>query len=199
MEILAFILVSIGIIIIPGPNVLVVVSTSIAHGKVRGLQTVAGTSTAMLIQLCIAALGTSLFISTLANGFVWLKWLGVIYLLYLGVRHLLAVRSTSDTIISAAGTFQRGFWVSLTNPKTILFFSAFLPQFTTPDISYQLQIAVLSLIFWFLAVLLDSGYALLAHKLLSILKTKNMAKYQHGASGALYISAGTILALTKHG
>ena len=199
MEILAFILVSIGIIIIPGPNVLVVVSTSIAHGKVRGLQTVAGTSTAMLIQLGIAALGTSWFVSTLVNGFVWLKWLGVIYLLYLSVSHLLAVRNADKTQISAVGTFQRGFWVSLTNPKAILFFSAYLPQFTTPDTSYQLQIAALSSIFWFLAVVLDSGYALIAHKLSSILKIKNLAKYQHGVSGVLYLSASTILATTKHG
>ena len=199
MEILAFILVSIGIIIIPGPNVLVVVSTSIAHGKVRGLQTVAGTSTAMLIQLGIAALGTSWFVSTLVNGFVWLKWLGVIYLLYLSVSHLLAVRNADKTQISAVGTFQRGFWVSLTNPKTILFFSAYLPQFTTPDTSYQLQIAALSSIFWFLAVVLDSGYALIAHKLSTILNIENLTKYQHGVSGVLYLSAGTILATTKHG
>ena len=199
MEILAFIIVSIGIIIIPGSNVLVVVSTSIAHGKVRGLQTVAGTSTAMLIQLGIAALGTSWFVSALATGFVWLKWLGVIYLLYLGISHLLAIRNATNTQISAMGTFQRGFWVSLTNPKTILFFSAFLPQFTTAAISYQLQIIVLSLIFLVLAVVLDSGYALLAHRLSSILKTKSLAKYQHGASGALYLGAGTMLATAKHG
>ena len=199
MEILVFILVSSGIIIIPGPNVLVVVSTSIVHGKVRGLQTVAGTSTAMLVQLCVAALGTSWFVSTLANGFVWLKWLGVIYLFYLGVRHLLYIRNTTKSQISAVGTFQHGFWVSLTNPKTILFFSAFLPQFTTPASSYQLQIAALSLIFWLLAVVMDSGYALLAHKLSSILKTKNLSKYQHGVSGVLYLGAGTILATTKNG
>ena len=199
MEILAFILISFGIIIIPGPNVLVIVSTSIAHGKVRGLQTVAGTSTAMLIQLGIAAFGTSWFVSALANGFVWLKWLGVTYLIYLGVNHLLAIRNTANTQISAVGTFRRGFWVSLTNPKTILFFSAFLPQFTSPAISYQLQIAELSLIFWFLAVALDSGYALLAYKLSSILKIKNLDKFKNGASGALYLGASAVLATTKNG
>ena len=199
MEILAFILISIGIIIIPGPNVLVVVSTSIDHGKVRGLQTVAGTSSAMLIQLSIAALGTSWFVAALANGFIWLKWLGVIYLVYLGVSHLLAIRNAPNTHISAVGTFQRGFLVSLTNPKTILFFSAFIPQFTIAAASYQLQIVMLSLIFWVLAVALDSAYALLAYKLSSILKTKKMAKYQHGVSGTLYLGAGTILATTKHG
>ena len=199
MEILAFILVSIGVIILPGPNVLVIVSTSIAHGKIRGLQTVAGTSTAMLIQLGIAALGTSWFVSTLTSGFVWLKWLGVVYLLYLGVSHLLATGNSVKTDISAVGTFQCGFWVSLTNPKTILFFTAFLPQFTTTAISYHLQIAVLSIIFWLSAVALDSAYALLAHKLTSIVKTKRLVNYQHGASGVLYIGAGTILATTKYG
>lgn len=198
MEILAFILVSIGIIIVPGPNVLVVVSTSIVHGKVRGLQTVAGTSTAMLIQLAIAALGTSWFVSALASGLVWVKWLGVAYLLYLGVRHLVAIGYTSNTQISAVGTFHRGFWVSLTNPKTILFFSALLPQFASEAISYPMQIAVLSIIFWFLALVLDSGYALLAHKLSSLLKTKNLANYQHGLSGVLYLGAGAVLATTMH-
>ena len=198
MEVLAFILVSIGIIIVPGPNVLVVVSTSIVHGKVRGLQTVAGTSTAMLIQLAIAALGTSWFVSTLASGLVWVKWLGVAYLLYLGVRYLVAIGDTSNTQISAVGTFHRGFWVSLTNPKTILFFSALLPQFASEAISYSMQIAVLSIIFWFLALVLDSGYALLAHKLSSLLKTKNLANYQHGLSGVLYLGAGAVLATAMH-
>jgi len=199
VEILAFILVSVVIIIIPGPNVLVIVSTSIVQGKVRGLQTVAGTSTAMLIQLGIAALGTSWFVSTMANGLVWVKWLGVVYLLYLGLNHLLAISNTFNTQISAVCTFQRGFWVSLTNPKTILFFSAFLPQFTSTAISYQLQIVMLSLIFWLLAVALDSGYALLADKLSSTLRIKGLANYQHGVSGVLYLGAGTILATTKHG
>lgn len=197
MDILAFILVSIGIIIIPGPNVLIVVSTSITYGKVRGLQTVAGTSTAMLIQLGIAALGTSWLVSTLTNGFIWLKWLGVFYLLYLGVNHLLAIRNTGNTSMSALGTFQRGFWVSLTNPKTIFFFSAFLPQFISPAHSYQLQIVELSLLFWILALVLDSGYALVAHRLSTILHLNRFGQYQHGVSGALYIGASAVLATTK--
>ena len=65
MELLTFILISIGIIVVPGPNVLVVVSTSISHGKLRGLQTVVGTSVAMAIQLLIAAVGTAWFVAAL--------------------------------------------------------------------------------------------------------------------------------------
>jgi len=199
MEILLFILVSIGVIIVPGPNVLVIVSTCISHGRLRGLQTVAGTSTAMIVQLFIAAIGTSWFVSTLASGFFWLKWTGVLYLCYLGVNHLKsAVQKTEHQQISGIGSFHRGFWVSLTNPKTILFFSAFLPQFVYPSESYFSQIALLSSIFCFLAVVLDSSYALLADKLTSLLGSKFSAK-QNYLSSALYLGASATLAATKHG
>tara|TARA_R110001592_G_scaffold74521_1_gene226468 strand:+ start:3248 stop:3847 length:600 start_codon:yes stop_codon:yes gene_type:complete len=198
MEIWAFILVSMGIIIIPGPNVLVVISTSLAYGRARGLQTVAGTSAAMLVQLFIAALGTAWFVSALASGFLWLKWLGVSYLFYLGIRHLLAIGQHQREQQSVFSSFQRGFLVSLTNPKTILFFSAFLPQFTSPAEAYLPQIALLSFIFWGLAVILDSVYALLAHRLSSLMRSHDLAKVQHGLSAVLYIGAGSALAATKN-
>ena len=79
---LTFVLISLGIIIIPGPNVLIIVSTSISHGIQRGLMTVAGTSVAMAIQLFIAAMVTSSFVQLLSNGFILVKWLGVAYLVY---------------------------------------------------------------------------------------------------------------------
>ena len=200
MDYLLFILISASIIIIPGPNVLAVVSTSISHGKVRGLQTVAGTSTAMIIQLSIAALATSWVISSLAIGFTILKWAGVAYLLYLGITHLLsAVANNQPKHLSASGSFSRGFWVSLTNPKTIIFFSAFLPQFVSTSRSYLSQIAVLSSIFLILAMVLDSGYALAAARLSNIFRGRLMSKVQNGFSGLLYIGAGATLASTRHG
>lgn len=200
MEILLFIIVSAGIIVIPGPNVLVIISTSISHGRVRGLQTVAGTSTAMAIQLLIAALGTSYFVSSLATGFLWLKWLGAAYLLYLGIKHIfIAFRSRQPAPkVSAIGSFQRGFWVSLTNPKTILFFGAFLPQFTVQSSSYASQVALLSLLFLGLAVLFDSIYAILSSRLAALTSSPSLAKYQNGISGVLYCAASSLLAGAKH-
>jgi len=198
MEILTFILISIGIIIVPGPNVLVIVSTSLAHGKTRGLQTVAGTSSAMLIQLSVAAFGTSWFVNSLASGFIWLKWIGVCYLIYLGIKHILAIGPHEENKITAGGSFQRGFWVSLTNPKTILFFSAFLPQFTLASAPYLPQIVMLSAIFLILAVILDSGYVLLSNKLTSLLRNQSLANYRHGISGTLYLGAGATLASVKN-
>jgi homoserine/homoserine lactone efflux protein len=200
MEILLFILVSAGIIVILGPNVLIIISTSITHGRVRGLQTVAGTSTAMAIQLLIAALGTSYLVSNLATGFLWLKWLGAAYLMYLGIKHLFLAfrRQQSAPQVSAMGSFQRGFWVSLTNPKTILFFGAFLPQFTVLSSSYESQIALLSLVFLGLAVLFDSAYAILSSRLAALTSSQSLAKYQNGISGVLYCAASSLLAGTKH-
>jgi threonine/homoserine/homoserine lactone efflux protein len=201
MDLLTFALVSIGIILVPGPNVLVVISTSISNGKLRGVQTVAGTSIAMAIQLVIAAMATAWFVTALKAGLLWLKWAGVVYLVYLGVSHL--VKASSDAMpgnsVTALGSFQRGFWVSLTNPKTILFFGAFLPQFVSPSEPYLTQIAILSVIFWILAVALDSGYALLASKLTSLLRSKELTKYQNGASGILYLGAGATLVVTRNG
>ena len=201
MEYLAFVLVSIGLIIIPWPNILIVVSTSITGGKRRGLLTVAGTSTAMAIQLTVAALATAWFVAVLTEGFLWLKWGGVAYLVYLGTEHLLKATKDShiNNQVTALSSFQRGFWVSLTNPKTILFFSAFLPQFTVASAAYLPQVALLSVTFWLLAIILDSGYALLSSKLAHILKRKGLEKYQNGASGVLYLGAGAVLAASKNG
>ena len=199
MDLLAFILISIGVIIVPGPNVLVIISTSITHGRRRGLETVAGTSCAMLVQLAVAALGTTWLVATLAHGFVILKWIGVGYLVYLGISHLLmAARGSKDSApTSTLGSFHRGFWVSLTNPKTILFFSAFLPQFVADSEPYMMQIMMLSGIFWILAVFLDGTYAVLSGRLAHSLESESVARYRDIFSGMLFLCAGAILAVTR--
>lgn len=199
MEIWAFLLVSTALIVVPGPNVLVVVSTSIAHGRVRGLQTVAGTSAAMAIQLTLAALGTGWLVTLLTNGFRWIKWAGVLYLFYLGLRHLLNLRQGLAAPITSLGSFQRGFWVSLTNPKTILFFAAFLPQFVTPAQALLPQLVLLSTLFLAIAIAIDSGYALLAGQLSACLNAERLHSYQNGASAVLYLGAGAALAASKNG
>lgn len=197
---LSFLLISVILIIVPGPNVLVIVSTSLAHGMRRGLQTVAGTSSAMVIQLLIVGVCTTWFVRLVADGLYYLKWLGVAYLLYLGLKHLkAAVKSAEAKIeISAASTFRRGFLVSLMNPKTLLFFSAFLPQFVSGKESYHLQIFLLAASFVILATMLDSCYALLSSRLRFLIRNRYFGKVQHGFSGVLFLGASTWLAATKH-
>ncbi|WP_237132326.1 LysE family translocator [Pseudohongiella sp. O18] len=195
MELALFVLVSLGLIIVPGPNVIVIITTSVVHGRSRGMQTVAGTSAAMIIQLMVAALGTAWFVTAISEGLRWLKWLGVAYLLYLGFRHLKAsLQRVAATPPTALGSFNRGFWVSLTNPKTILFFGAFLPQFVSPGQSYLAQVAVLSSLFWVMAVTLDSLYALLSSKIASKLKSLPDSRATGLFSGGSYLGAGAALA-----
>ena len=193
MDILLFCLMAGLVIVIPSPNVLVIVGTTLQQGRRRGLQTVAGTSTAMLVQLAVAALGTAGFVNLLSNGFVFLKWAGAAYLAWLGINLLLRSASRQGQVTSATGSFQRGFWVSLTNPKTILFFSAFLPQFVVAQQPYLPQIAVLSALFWAMAVLLDSTYALLAAALTGVLRRPGISAYAGKASGMVYLGAAAML------
>ena len=197
---ISFLIVSFALIIVPGPNVLVIVSTSISQGKSRGLQTVAGTTFAMAVQLIIAGVGTAWFIGLITEGFFYLKWLGVIYLLYLAARHLKQAMFASEPAASettASGTFARGFLVSSTNPKTILFFSAFLPQFVGSGENYLQQISLLSLSFLLLAALLDSCYAILAARLQTLLLRHNITRLQNGLSGLLFLGASAWLAATR--
>jgi homoserine/homoserine lactone efflux protein len=194
-HLLTFVLISAVFIVSPGPNVIVIISTSLQAGKKRGLQTVLGTSVAQAIQLVIAAIGTTWFLTLLSRGLFWLKWIGVVYLLFLGVTSLISfVKKEEGAQSSALGSFQRGFWVSLTNPKTILFFSAFLPQFVMESANYVEQIALLSLLFWLLALVLDSTWALLAGQTKKLFAGRNIARIQNGVSGTLYITASGVLA-----
>jgi len=198
-QLLSFILVSFGLIVIPGPNVMVIVSTSIQHGKCRGLQTVAGTSLAMLLQLVIVGVGTTSFVLLLSQGLALLKWLGVAYLLYLGFQHFWRALSsvTEEPAISATATFARGFSVSLLNPKTLFFFSAFLPQFVTSPQNYAVEISVLSAIFLLMAIVLDSCYAIFTVKLKSVFENRLGRRIRNGISGLLYSIAATWLAISR--
>lgn len=196
---LTFLVVSFGLIIIPGPNVLVIVSTSIAYGARRGLHTVAGTSLAMAIQLLVVAIGTAWLIQLISNGLYYLKWAGVVYLLFLGLYHLkLSIKpNKQETKISTSASFTRGFLVSLTNPKTLLFFSAYFPQFVSTSGSFSFQILLLSFSFLILAILLDSCYALLSSKLTILAKNRYLNAFQNGFSSLLFLGASAWLAATK--
>lgn len=194
----AFVLTSIVFIVMPGPNVLVVVATSLQAGKRRGLQTVAGTCLAMALQLLVAALATSGLLVFLNVGLRWLKWAGVIYLAILGIRTLIQMgKATASSQPSALGSFQRGFWISLTNPKTILFFSAFLPQFVSPEGSAVLQLSILSATFWLLAIVLDSCYVILADRMRWLWVSRRGGKILNGITGSVYLTASALLAGTS--
>ena len=186
------------LILVPGPNVIAIVSTSITYGTKRGLLTVLGTSSAMIVQLFIAAFGTVWFVESVTEGFVWLKWLGVVYLIFLGMSHLAKLHNNRVAIqISSSSSFARGFIVSLTNPKTILFFSAFLPQFISPVGDYKSQIMALSFIFLMLATFFDGLYAICSGYVCGLIQGRSAVKVQHGISAMLYLVLGAWLATLR--
>jgi len=196
---LAFIVATSVLMLIPGPNVALIVANSVAWGTRYGLLTVAGTAAAMVVQLGLTALGMSAALGVLARWFEVLRWIGVGYLLWLGIRQWRAPPVDLTRIPaqprSARGIALRGFLVSLTNPKTLLFYGAFLPQFISVDRSLLPQIAVLSAIFLTLALLLDGGWAVLAGRARSVLASRG--RLRNRLAGGMLMCAGLGLALAR--
>jgi homoserine/homoserine lactone efflux protein len=196
---LAFILATTVLILIPGPNVSLIVANSVAYGTAYGLLTVAGTSAAVLVQLALTALGMTAVLGALATWFEWLRWLGVAYLLWLGVRQWRAapvdLTRTRPQPRSLRGILLRGFLVSLTNPKTLLFYGAFFPQFLSIDRPLAPQVALLCATFLALAAGLDSGWAVLAGRARGLLAAR--PRLRNRMSGGMLIGAGVGLALAR--
>jgi homoserine/homoserine lactone efflux protein len=187
------------LMLIPGPNVALIVANSVAHGMRYGLLTVAGTSTAMVLQLGVTALGMTELLDTLGSWFEWIRWIGVAYLLYLGVSYWRAapvdLTKTAPERKSARVMYMRALLVSLSNPKTLLFYGAFFPQFLSGGPGIGMEIALLSATFLALAVLVDGGWALLAARARRFLGTRG--KLRNRLSGGLLIGAGVGLAVAR--
>jgi homoserine/homoserine lactone efflux protein len=194
---LGFVLASAILILIPGPNVSLIVANSIAHGTRYGLLTVVGTSSAIVVQLALTALGLTATLGALAGWFEWIRWIGVAYLLYLGIRQWTAapvdLTRTRPQPKSFRAIALRGFLISLTNPKTLLFYGAFFPQFLAPGAPFAPQVALLSLTFFAIAASLDCGWALLAGRVRGVLAVHG--RLRNRLSGGCLIGAGIGLAL----
>jgi len=153
----------------------------------------------MAVQLIVVAASTAWLVQVISNGLHYLQWVGVAYLLYLALYHLKAAISPGkkEIAITSSASFRRGFLVSLTNPKTLFFFSAFLPQFVTSVVSYNFQIFLLSVSFLVMAIVLDSCYALLSSKLSLLVKDHFLNTLRNAFSGLLYLGACAWLAVTN--
>jgi homoserine/homoserine lactone efflux protein len=197
---LAFVAAVTILMLIPGPNVALIVATSVAHGTRYGLLTVAGTSSAMVVQLCVTALGMTELLATIGVWFAWLRWIGVAYLLYLGLAQWRApatdLTQARPEPRSARAVYARALLVSLTNPKTLLFYGAFFPQFVTVNDRVGAQVAVLSATFLALAVLVDGGWAVAAGRARGLLVPRG--RLRNRLSGGLLIGAGAALALARN-
>jgi threonine/homoserine/homoserine lactone efflux protein len=194
-----FCVAALALLAIPGPAVLYVVVQSAEQGRRVGLASVAGIHVGTLVHVAAAALGLSALIVASATAFSTVKYAGAAYLIYLGVRKLLErtpVDEYEPARESLRRAFVRGAVVNVLNPKTALFFLAFLPQFVDADRGgVWSQALVLGLVFIALGLVSDSLYALAAGTVGSLLRRKRRA-LRYG-SGVVFIGLGTAAALTK--
>lgn len=190
------------LLLIPGPAVLYIVARSVAQGRLAGFVSDLGIHTATLIHALAAALGLSVLLLSSALAFSIVKYAGAAYLIWLGLRKIFAPTpaASSDAApvhYSYARLFRDGFIVNLLNPKTALFFFAFLPQFA--DVSrghVAMQIAFLGLVFTVLGLFTDGCYALLAGTAGGWLKrSRGYVKFERYVSGVLFIGLGLTAAL----
>jgi homoserine/homoserine lactone efflux protein len=196
---LAFIAAVTLLMLIPGPNVALIVANSVAWGPRYGLLTVLGTSSAMMVQLALAALGMAQLLGALGGWFELLRWAGVAYLLYLGVTQWRAppadLTRTTAQPRSAGRIYGRALLVSLTNPKTLLFTGAFFAQFIDPARPAGPQVALLSTVFLLIALAVDGTWAVLAGRARFLLARHG--RLRNRISGGLLVGAGLGLALAR--
>ena len=198
---LAFVLATTVLIIIPGPNVALIVAHSVSFGARRGLVTVAGTQCAQAIQVTVTAIGMTSLMLLLSQWFEWLRWIGVAYLLYLGIRQWRSsferAANPEVTAGSARPLFWQGFLVAMTNPKTLFFYAAFFPQFVDPHLPFAGQMVLLCLTYLAIATVLDGGYAIAAGRARAWFGNARRMRWQNRISGSLLIGAGVGLALAR--
>ena len=186
------------LMVMPGPNVALIVANSLAHGTRYGLLTVAGTSTAIALHLVATFFATASLFTLLASSFEYLRWLGVAYLVILGLRtwrqqhddFAVAPQPRSMRVI-----YLRGVAISLTNPKVLFFYGAFFPQFIEADRPIAPQLLALTGTFLVLAIIFDSGWAILAGRLRGVVA--GYAKLRHRLTGGVLIAAGLGLATAR--
>jgi len=162
----AFLIASFILAVTPGPGVLYIVTRSLTQGRRLGLASVAGVALGNLGNAVGASIGLAAVFAVSTLAFTVVKYLGAVYLLYLGVQAIRAPR-TGDAAVapapaSLARIFRDGFVVALLNPKTAVFFAAFLPQFMNAETPAIVQSVTLGSIFVALAALTDTAYALAA-------------------------------------
>ncbi len=188
----------------PGPAVLYIVARSIDQGRLAGIVSSLGIAAGALFHIAAAALGVSALLLSSALAFSILKYAGAAYLIYLGVRTLLTRPAVDQPVVierkPLARIFSDGVVVNVLNPKTALFFFAFLPQFVDPARGpVSGQIVLLGLLFILVAMTSDSIYALLAGTLGGWLKRGRALAYgQRYFAGSVYVALGVTLALAGH-
>jgi len=194
-----FILACCAIIIVPGPTVTVIIANSMKYGARAGLLNVAGPQLGLLVMMVIVALGLEFITTSLAFLFDWLRLAGAAYLIWLGYKLLRSdgTMAAGDRKRPGNSFLWQGFVVIWSNPKALLFFGAFIPQFIQPDGNAALQTLFLAGIFMIVATVFDAAYALAAGRAGRALTKGNVRAVEIG-SGSLLAGGGLWLAFSRN-
>jgi threonine/homoserine/homoserine lactone efflux protein len=193
---------ALALLLVPGPAVLYITARSANQGRLAGLVSVFAIETANFLQAVAATLGLSAILLSSALAFDVVKYLGAAYLIYLGVRKLLVREQAAESgelrTESLARIYWQGLVVNMLNPKTALFFFAFLPQFVDPGRGNVTgQTLLLGAIFVGMGIITDTLYALLASSLADRLRgSRQFQKGQRYFAGLVYVGLGITTAFT---
>jgi threonine/homoserine/homoserine lactone efflux protein len=191
----AFVAASAILLIIPGPTILTVISYSMAHGRRANAPLVAGVALGDSTALVLSILGLGALLATSAFWFNVVKWVGGSYLLYLGIKLFRAGISSPETAAPAAPgswwrLFANTYLVTALNPKSVVFFVAFLPQFISPNASVARQLWVLAVTFVTMATINAALYAVFAASVRRLLSLPQVQRRFNIAGGSLLSAAG---------
>jgi threonine/homoserine/homoserine lactone efflux protein len=195
----AYVLACIAIVIVPGPTVSLIVANSITHGTRAGLINIAGTQLGLAVMIGIVLIGLASLIETLGVWFDWVRLAGAAYLIWLGFKFLRAPGALGDPAKVPAprvGFFWQGFLVLMSNPKALLLFGAFIPQFVNPKGDYVGQVLILGVTAMATAAIFDSAYAVLTGRARALLSPPRVRLVSR-LSGGFLIGGGLWLALAR--
>ncbi len=181
------------LVMIPGPNVALIVANSLQSGFRAGVMTVLGTTVGVAIQLAIVVAGLAIVVETAANALHWIRWAGVIYLIWLGIRTWRTPASDLKVVEASPTAFLRGCMLAVINPKTLLFNAAFLPQFVG-DGSVG-RFALVGGVYLLVIFLGDVLWALFASSARSLLG--RYVHWRNYITGAFLTAAGIGLAMSR--
>lgn len=196
---LAYVAACVALAILPGPIVTLVIANGLRYGTRAALTNIAGAQAGLVIVIAIIAVGLTSLMATMGYWFEWVRFAGAAYLVWLGIklfRSTGALSATASPPPPRGGFFLQGFLVLLSNPKVLVFFGAFIPQFVDMQQDHLPQVALLGVTFTVIAALSDGTYALLAGragKLLSARRVRLVSRI----SGGFMIGGGIWLALTR--
>lgn len=181
----------------PDTSQLLIISNSAKHGLRRSAYTIAGDLTANSLQMTGAAFGLAAIIATSASAFTWIKWLGVAYLVWIGIQLILSKDQSTDVQANRSGQsfrlFRQGFVTSMANPFAVVFFGALFPQFIDPALPVMPQLLILGVTY-----LVVDGVILLIWGWLGVRAASALKRYSFGlinkVCGGLMVAAAALLA-----